>query len=153
MKSKHFFLSVLFLFVNLFQVTARDTSDEPILLKPKVIIRITLGAPPPSCTRFGICQLEVMPGWMRAEPGVAIAECQADESGNRVTFMIDTRTGIDAATLEKYFSYGVFNIEYDVWLDSFVSSALQVRAGSRIPSGKWTTTFVQGVLRFTIDLK
>jgi hypothetical protein len=94
-----------------------------------------------------------MPGWMRTEPGVAIAECQADDSGSRITFTIDTRTGIDAATLEKYFSNGVFNIEYDVWLDSFVARALEVRTGSRIPAGKWTTSVVQGVLRFTVDLK
>lgn len=153
MKTQHIFLSVLFTLISLIKVTAGTEAPSPDFLKPKVIIRLTLGAPPPSCTRFGICQLEVMPGWMRTEPGYAIAECQADDTGSRITFSIDTRTGIDPITLERFFGSGVFTMESDVWLDQTVAGALMVRSGSRIPAGKWSVTTVQGIMRFTVELR
>lgn len=121
--------------------------------KPKVIIRVTLGSPPPSCDRFGICRLEVLPGWMRTLPGEAIAECMADESGRHISISIDTRSNIDATTLERFFGSGVFITEAEVTLSADVVRALQIKPDARIPAGKWEVIRDAGMLTFTVDVK
>ncbi|HEX5003225.1 MAG TPA: hypothetical protein VFW78_12085 [Bacteroidia bacterium] len=121
--------------------------------RPKVIIRVTLGSPPPSCNRFGVCHIDVLPGWMRALPGEAVGSCEADDSGSRLTITISESTGIDATTLQRYFSDGNFVTEADYLLSDEVCNALQIHTGSFIPAGTWKAASRDGILTVVLNVK
>jgi len=121
--------------------------------RPKVIIRVTLGSPPPSCNRFGVCHIDVLPGWMRAMPGEAVGSCEADDSGSRLTITITEGSGIDAETTQHYFSDGNFVMESDYRLSDEICTSLQIRYGSSIPAGTWKASSRNGILTVVVYLK
>jgi hypothetical protein len=127
--------------------------DEGNMVKPRALVRVTLGAPPPSCTRFGICQVEVLPGILRPSPGIVIAECEADVSGTALQFSIDLLTGADAETIYKYFNTGFFITETDFVISPDVAKTLQIREGLVIPAGRWEIKRLSGMITFVTDLR
>jgi hypothetical protein len=152
MKTFQLLVAVTILLSGTFNFTNGTANPWPDK-KPRVLIRITFGSPPPDCTRLGICQIELLPGILRAAPGQANAQCTADDSGSRLYIEIDTRNGIDAGTLKQYFDNGYFKIETAVPISDEFARALQIRSGSMILPGTVEVAAVNGILTFTVQVK
>jgi hypothetical protein len=152
MKTFHIVIVITLMLSFIFNFN-KGTANPLPEKKPRVLIRITFGAPPPDCTRMGICQVELLPGILRVLPGQANAQCAADESGSRLFMEIDIRDGIDTGTLKHYFDSGYLLLESAVLLPEEVTRALQIQSGSTIVPGRWDVTTTNGILTFTVHVK